>query len=131
MCPNAFSHRGQDRANGSTQRLTFSLCNSSQVDFYSSPLAKHMGYLRAPRWLLNLASCMDNAHKVIIMIITRFSCLEARYICRQAAVKAAKVLPLVGLARSKQAVGTVLNIYTYTSSASRGQCDSQCGVTNS
>jgi hypothetical protein len=36
-----------------------------------------------------------------IIIITRFSCLEARCVCRQAAVKAAKVLPLVGLARSK------------------------------
>ena len=30
------------------------------------------------------------------------SCLEARCVCRQAAVKAAKILPLVGLARSKQ-----------------------------
>ena len=38
----------------------------------------------------------------IIIIITRFSCLEARCVCRQAAVKAAKILPLVGLARSKQ-----------------------------
>ena len=34
--------------------------------------------------------------------ITRFSCLEARCVCRQAAVKAAKILPLVGLARYKQ-----------------------------
>ena len=39
----------------------------------------------------------------IIIIITSFSCLEARCVCRQAAVKAAKILPLVGLARSKQA----------------------------
>ena len=31
-----------------------------------------------------------------------FFCLEARCVCRQAAVKAAKILPLVGLARSKQ-----------------------------
>ena len=38
----------------------------------------------------------------IIIIITCFSCLEARCVCRQAAVKAAKILPLVGLARSKQ-----------------------------
>ena len=39
---------------------------------------------------------------IIIVIITRFSCLEARWVCRQAAVKAFKILPLVGLARSKQ-----------------------------
>ena len=39
---------------------------------------------------------------IIIVIITRFSCLEARCACRQAAVKAAQILPLVGLARSKQ-----------------------------
>jgi hypothetical protein len=38
----------------------------------------------------------------ITIIITRFSYLEARCVCRQAAVKAAKILPLVGLARSKQ-----------------------------
>jgi hypothetical protein len=37
-----------------------------------------------------------------IIIITRFACREARCVCRQAAVKAAKFLPLVGLARSKQ-----------------------------
>jgi hypothetical protein len=37
-----------------------------------------------------------------IIILTRFSCLEARCVCRQAAVKAAKILTLVGLARSKQ-----------------------------
>ena len=30
------------------------------------------------------------------------SCLEARCVCRDAAVKAAKILPLVGLASSKQ-----------------------------
>ena len=45
------------------------------------------------------------AHQVIpiiIIIITRFSCLEARCVCRQAAVKAEKNLPLVGLTRSKQ-----------------------------
>ena len=35
-------------------------------------------------------------------IITRYSWLEARCICRQAAVKAAKNLPIVGLTRSKQ-----------------------------
>jgi hypothetical protein len=34
----------------------------------------------------------------IVIIITPFSCLEARCVCRQAAVKAAKNLPLVGLA---------------------------------
>ena len=38
----------------------------------------------------------------LITIVTRFSCLEAECICRQAAVKAAKILPLVGHARSKQ-----------------------------
>jgi hypothetical protein len=48
----------------------------------------------------------------IIIIITRFSCLEARCVCRQAAVKAAEILSIVGLARSKQAVGTLLSIYT-------------------
>ena len=39
-----------------------------------------------------------------IIIITRFSCLRARCVCRQAALKAAKILPHVGLelARSKQ-----------------------------
>jgi hypothetical protein len=31
----------------------------------------------------------------IIILITRFSCLEVRCVCRQAAVKAAKILPLV------------------------------------
>jgi hypothetical protein len=45
---------------------------------------------------------MPSQQKCIIIIITRFSCLEARCVCRQAAVKAAKFLPLVGLARSKQ-----------------------------
>ena len=40
-------------------------------------------------------SCMQ------CIIITR-SCLEARCVCRQAAVRAAKILSLVGLARSKQ-----------------------------
>ena len=39
---------------------------------------------------------------IIITNITRISCLEARCVCRQAAVKAAKIVPLVGLARSKQ-----------------------------
>ena len=34
--------------------------------------------------------------------ITRSSCREARCVCRQAAVRAAKILPLVGLARFKQ-----------------------------
>ena len=43
-----------------------------------------------------------NTYSIIIIIITRFSCLEARCVCRQAAVKAAKTLPFVGLARSKQ-----------------------------
>ena len=38
----------------------------------------------------------------ILMFITRFSCLEARCVCRQAADKAAKVLSLAGLARSEQ-----------------------------
>ena len=38
----------------------------------------------------------------IITNITRFSCLEADCVFRQAAVKAAKILPLVGHARSKQ-----------------------------
>ena len=37
-----------------------------------------------------------------ITISTRFSCLGARCVCRQAAAKAGKILPLVGLARSKQ-----------------------------
>ena len=37
-----------------------------------------------------------------ISIIARFSCLEARCVRRQAAVKAAKILPHVGLATSKQ-----------------------------
>ena len=39
---------------------------------------------------------------ITVINITRFSCLEARCVCRQAAVKAAKILPLVGLTRSKQ-----------------------------
>ena len=39
---------------------------------------------------------------IINIIITPFFCLEARCVCRQAAAKAAKILPLVGLARSKQ-----------------------------
>jgi hypothetical protein len=43
-----------------------------------------------------------NLSHIIIIIITRFSCLEARCVCRQAAVKAAKILPLVVLAKSKQ-----------------------------
>ena len=37
-----------------------------------------------------------------VVIITRFSCLEARCVRRQAALKAAKILALVELARSKQ-----------------------------
>ena len=37
-----------------------------------------------------------------IIIIARFSRLEARCVCKQAAAKAAKILPLVRLARSKQ-----------------------------
>jgi hypothetical protein len=36
------------------------------------------------------------------IVIARFSCLEARCVRRQAAVKAAKILPHVGLARSEQ-----------------------------
>jgi hypothetical protein len=43
-----------------------------------------------------------HTHIIIIIIITRFPCLEARCVCRQAAEKATKILPLVGLARSKQ-----------------------------
>jgi hypothetical protein len=39
---------------------------------------------------------------LLIIIITCFSCLEARCVRRQAAVKAAKILPLVGLASSKR-----------------------------
>ncbi len=39
---------------------------------------------------------------IIIIIITRCSCQEARCVCRQAAVKATKLLPLDVLARSKQ-----------------------------
>jgi hypothetical protein len=39
---------------------------------------------------------------VTIVIITRFCCLEARCICRQATVEAAEILHLVGLARFKQ-----------------------------
>ena len=39
---------------------------------------------------------------IIIIIMTRISCLEARRVCRRAAVKAAKILPLVRLARAKQ-----------------------------
>ena len=41
-------------------------------------------------------------YKYIIIIIARFSCLEARCVCRQTAVKATKILPLVGLPRFKQ-----------------------------
>jgi hypothetical protein len=41
-------------------------------------------------------------NSIFIIINTRLSCLEARCVCRQAAVKAAKILPLVGLARSTQ-----------------------------
>ena len=37
-----------------------------------------------------------------LRLLHTFPCLEARCVCRQAAVKAAKTLPLVGLARSKQ-----------------------------
>ena len=35
-------------------------------------------------------------------IFAHFSCLEARCVCRQAAIKAANILLLIGLARSKQ-----------------------------
>ena len=38
----------------------------------------------------------------INIVLTCSSCLEARCVCRQAAEEAAKILPLVGLARSKQ-----------------------------
>ena len=41
-------------------------------------------------------------HCIIIMSIKCFSCLEARCVCGQAAVKAAKILHLAGLTRSKQ-----------------------------
>ena len=48
-------------------------------------------------------ACRHNACcSIIVITITCFSCLEARCVSRQAAVKAAKILPLVGLAGSKQ-----------------------------
>jgi hypothetical protein len=50
-------------------------------------------------------SVATSRHIIIIIIITkitRFSCLEVDCVFRQAAVKAAKILPLVGRARSKQ-----------------------------
>jgi hypothetical protein len=51
----------------------------------------------------------------IITIITCFSCHEARCICRQAAVKAARFLPLLDSpdpSKTQSIVGTVLSIYT-------------------
>jgi hypothetical protein len=45
----------------------------------------------------NLLSCLV----LVILVIARFSCLEARCVCRQAAVEAAKILP-VEFPRSKQ-----------------------------
>ena len=61
---------------------------------------RHGGNARARR----CGSCCEPAVScyVIIFFITCFSCLEAGCVCRQAAVMAAKILPLVGLARSKQ-----------------------------
>ena len=73
---------------------------------------KHRPYQQEP-WLTNRIPCklsLTNGGPVgvfcttdiIIIIVTRFSCLEAGCVCRQAAAEAAKILPLVGLARSKQ-----------------------------
>ena len=45
-------------------------------------------------------ACNSATHNYYI--ITCFSCLEARCACREAAVKAANILTLVGLAKSKQ-----------------------------
>ena len=67
-----------------------------------------LGRLLALNELLHLASLRACILQCTIQApppmstTTRFSCLEARCVCRQAAVKAAKILPLVGLARSKQ-----------------------------
>jgi hypothetical protein len=61
----------------------------------------------------------SNSHSgrspLFIIIITRFSCLEARCVSRQAAVKAAKMLPLLDSpdpSKTQSTVGTVLSIYT-------------------
>jgi hypothetical protein len=68
---------------------------------YLQPAAERIHAERHRRW----HGPHSGAHTVLIIImiiiITCVSCLEARYVCRQAAVKAAKILPLVGLARSK------------------------------
>ena len=50
----------------------------------------------------HLTCQQESLRLLFIIIITRFSCLEARCVCRRAADIAAKILPLVGLARSKQ-----------------------------
>ena len=51
-----------------------------------------------------------------VIIIIRFSCLEARCVCRQAAVKAAKILPLQqdspDPSKTQSNVATVLSNYT-------------------
>jgi hypothetical protein len=68
---------------------------------------------------------------ITIITITHFSCLEARCVCRQATVKAAKILPLVGLARSKQ---DPINCghgaqYTYRPPPAGAQCMYRSGKT--
>jgi hypothetical protein len=45
---------------------------------------------------------LEESAGFLIIITTRFTSLEARCVCRQAAEEAAKILTLVGLARSKQ-----------------------------
>jgi hypothetical protein len=45
---------------------------------------------------------ISQAQIIINSIISCFSCLAARCVCRQAASKAANCLPLVGLTRSKE-----------------------------
>ena len=57
------------------------------------------GRILAYPYVLEMAACFPKYFCVLHQTFTRFSCLEARYVCRQAAVMAAKILPLVGLAQ--------------------------------
>ena len=56
------------------------------------------------RWGILLHACKVGMHEedIIVIISTCYCCLEARCVCRQAAVKAANILILVALPKSKQ-----------------------------
>ena len=82
------------------QRLIMELEAISKQSGYSLPSSKTSS--AAPHQV-NRASliCMLTSH--IIIFITRSSCQEARYVCRQAACEGCQnsILSLVGLARCK------------------------------